>query len=79
MSTELTKLRLIHDRLQREHEAAEAAALEARQAWERAQIAYLNQAEREGLCRSCLKPRAEGSHDGYDHIVLADSAGEPHP
>lgn len=63
MSATLTKLRIQQERLKRSYEEASDAELKARREWERAWLAYLDQAELEGLCRYCLKPRSEGNHE----------------
>lgn len=66
----LTKLRILQERAKREQAAAEEVAYEKRVAFERVWIEYLNEAERNGLCRFCLKPRNEGSHEGNDHVAI---------
>jgi hypothetical protein len=67
----LTKLRLLQERALRAMIEAEDVAREKRVAWEKLWLEYLDEAERSGLCRFCLKPQNEGAHDGPDHMAIA--------
>lgn len=71
LNVRLTKLRLQQERAKRELHAAEDLAYEKRIAFERVWLMYLDEAERSGLCRFCLKPANEGEHVGPDHIAVA--------
>lgn len=71
----LTKLRIQADRARRTYDAVEKSArqaiYQAQLAWQNADKTYLDEAERQGYCRICLRLRSEGNHDGPDHIVIA--------
>jgi hypothetical protein len=65
------KLRLAEQTRDRIIEEAEQSVYEKRREWEKVLLKYLDEAERQGLCRFCLKPLNEGTHDGVDHIAMA--------
>lgn len=67
----LTKLRLQQERAKRAMDAAEEFAYEKRVEYERVWLEYLDEAERSGLCRFCLKPANEGEHTGPEHVAIA--------
>lgn len=67
----LTKLRILQERAGRELRAAEKVRYEKRLVWEKLWLAYLDEAEVNGLCRFCLKPINEGRHEGPDHMTQA--------
>lgn len=69
----LTKARLKQERAHKVYARAEAVALKARLEWEYLWFDYLDEAERQGLCRVCLQPENAGCKD---HILLAAASRE---
>lgn len=70
MSVELTKLRILKERAEREFDAGWQELLKVREKRDAAQAAYERQIRKEGLCPGCLQPDPEEKHFGKCYVTI---------